>query len=68
MDNGQGICQGDLNKIFDPFFTTKSDGTGLGLSIVHQIITSHRGKISARNNGEKPGVVIEILLPVTEEK
>lgn len=67
LDNGQGISHEDLDKIFDPFFTTKSSGTGLGLSIVHQIITSHRGKISARNNNEKPGVVIEILLPVTED-
>ncbi len=68
MDNGQGIRQEDIDKIFDPFFTTKSAGTGLGLSIVHQIITSHRGKISACNNEDKPGVVIEILLPVTEGK
>ncbi len=67
MDNGQGINKEDIEKIFDPFFTTKSAGTGLGLSIVHQIITSHRGKISARNNDDTPGVAIEILLPITED-
>src|SRR5690606_10432707 len=67
IDNGQGIDEENIAKIFDPFFTTKSDGTGLGLSIVHQIITSHRGKISARKNENRPGLTVEILLPVTEE-
>ncbi len=67
VDNGEGIAEADLDKIFDPFFTTKPDGTGLGLSIVHQIITSHRGKIVARNNEGKPGLTVEISLPVSEE-
>lgn len=67
MDNGQGIDEENIAKIFDPFFTTKPDGTGLGLSIVHQIITSHRGKISAKQNEGRPGITVEILLPVTED-
>jgi nitrogen-specific signal transduction histidine kinase len=66
IDNGCGIQADELSKIFDPFYTTKSDGTGLGLSIVHQIITSHHGKISAKANENKPGLTVEILLPVTE--
>ncbi len=66
-DNGEGVREDELSKLFDPFFTTKPDGTGLGLSIVHQIISSHHGKISAKNNSDKPGLIIEILLPVTEE-
>lgn len=66
IDSGSGINEKDLPKIFDPFFTTKSDGTGLGLSIVHQILTSHRGKINVRNNENKPGVTFEILLPIDE--
>jgi two-component system sensor histidine kinase AtoS len=67
VDNGQGLDEENIMKMFDPFFTTKPDGTGLGLSIVHQIITSHRGKITARGNDGKPGLTVEILLPVTEE-
>jgi len=66
-DNGQGLEQENIGKMFDPFFTTKPDGTGLGLSIVHQTITSHRGKISARSNEGRPGLTVEILLPVTED-
>lgn len=66
-DNGCGLQTDEIAKIFDPFYTTKSDGTGLGLSIVHQIITSHHGKISAKANEGKPGLTVEILLPVTEE-
>lgn len=66
-DNGCGMQTDELSKIFDPFYTTKSDGTGLGLSIVHQIITSHHGKISAKANEDRPGLTVEILLPVTEE-
>lgn len=68
VDNGQGLDEENITKMFDPFFTTKPDGTGLGLSIVHQIITSHRGKITARNNEGRPGLIVEILLPVTEDR
>lgn len=64
IDNGEGIAPESIDKIFDPFFTTKPHGTGLGLSIVHQIITSHKGKISARGNEDKPGVTIDIILPI----
>ncbi len=67
IDNGEGLDSDQIEKMFDPFFTTKPNGTGLGLSIVHQIITSHRGKISARQNDGRPGLTIEILLPITEE-
>lgn len=64
IDNGEGIAPESIDKIFDPFFTTKPHGTGLGLSIVHQIITSHKGKISARGNEDRPGVTIDIILPI----
>jgi signal transduction histidine kinase len=66
-DAGTGIQDSDIGKVFDPFFTTKTEGTGLGLSIVHQIITSHRGKITVRNNTPAPGVTFEMFFPVTTE-
>ena len=62
-DAGCGIAEENLPKIFDPFFTTKKNGTGLGLSIVHQILTSHRGRINVFNNAESPGVTFEMSLP-----
>lgn len=67
-DNGEGMTDEGMIKAFDPFFTTKSHGTGLGLSIVHQILTSHNGKITVRNNDDQPGVTFEMTLPVTGEK
>ena len=66
-DDGPGFEEDSIDKLFDPFFTTKANGTGLGLSIVHQIVTSHRGKLSARNNPDKQGAIVEILLPIIQE-
>ncbi|MGI8905099.1 MAG: two-component system sensor histidine kinase NtrB [Candidatus Sumerlaeaceae bacterium] len=66
IDAGNGIRDEDLPKIFDPFFTTKAGGTGLGLSVVHQIVTSHRGKMNVHNNDGKPGVTFEVLLPIVQ--
>lgn len=67
-DNGEGISPEDMARLFDPFFTTKPHGTGLGLSIVHQIITSHRGKIHVRANGDRPGTTFEIQLPIVKDE
>lgn len=64
-DEGEGISDEVKPKIFDPFFTTKKKGTGLGLSIVHQVLTSHRGKINVLKNARGHGVTFEILLPAT---
>lgn len=66
-DNGEGMSDEAIAKAFDPFYTTKAHGTGLGLSIVHQIITSHRGKIAVRANEDRPGVTIEVTLPGRED-
>jgi signal transduction histidine kinase len=51
-DTGDGIPQNVMDKIFEPFFTTRSKGTGLGLAYTAQVISAHRGKITAAN---KPG-------------
>lgn len=62
-DNGCGIKPEELEKIFTPFFTTKRSGTGLGLPMVQKIISSHKGKISIKNNKNSKGVTVEIALP-----
>jgi signal transduction histidine kinase len=61
-DNGDGISEHVMDKIFDPFFTTRSKGTGLGLAYTVQVISAHRGKITAAN---KPagGAVFCIEIP-----
>jgi signal transduction histidine kinase len=61
-DTGDGIPQNVMDKIFEPFFTTRSKGTGLGLAYTAQVISAHRGKITAAN---KPGggAVFRIEIP-----
>jgi len=50
QDSGPGIPIDTMKKIFQPLFTTKKYGTGLGLVICKQIIESHGGTISVKNN------------------
>lgn len=49
-DSGSGIPEEYIEKIFDPLITLKERGTGLGLASCKNIINSHGGKISVRNN------------------
>jgi two-component system NtrC family sensor kinase len=50
-DNGPGIDPEILPYIFEPFFTTKKvgEGSGLGLNICREIVTRHRGTITAQS-------------------
>jgi len=63
-DTGPGIPEEALPHIFEPFFTTKEEGqgTGLGLSLAYNIVESHGGRMSARNNPER-GASFIIELP-----
>lgn len=67
-DEGPGIPEGKLDKIFARFYTDRPKGaafgnnSGLGLSIVRQIVTTHRGEVSAENR-EAGGARFVIDLP-----
>ena len=63
-DTGPGIPEEALAHVFEPFFTTKEEGkgTGLGLSLAYNIVESHGGRMSAKNNPEK-GAAFIIELP-----
>lgn len=65
QDDGCGIAPEAIPHIFEPFFTTKEvgEGTGLGLDICKNIISNHKGSISA-HNGESSGAVFEVKLPL----
>ncbi len=65
-DTGMGMSEEVKNKIFLPFFTTKDveQGTGLGLAVVHNIVTSHKGKIKF-NSEVGRGTRFEIHLPIS---
>ena len=51
LDSGDGIPEDIIKNIFEPFFTTKpaEEGTGLGLSICYEIVTKHKGTITAES-------------------
>jgi signal transduction histidine kinase len=50
QDSGPGIPEQYLDQIFDPLVTFKSKGTGLGLASCQNIVKSHHGTISVKNN------------------
>ena len=62
-DSGSGIPGGKMEQVFERFFTTKKEGMGLGLSVCRTIITAHRGKIWATNNGGC-GATFHFSLPI----
>jgi two-component system heavy metal sensor histidine kinase CusS len=66
VDQGPGLDEANLERIFERFVRIKSDkntkGTGLGLSICQSLIQLHHGKIVARNNTNRPGLYVEIII------
>lgn len=63
-DHGGGVPESELQNLFRPFYRVgeardrSSGGTGLGLAIAEQAVKAHRGRISARNQGD--GLVVEM--------
>ena len=49
-DSGPGIPEEFISQIFDPLVTLKNYGTGLGLASCKNIVNSHDGTITAKNN------------------
>jgi signal transduction histidine kinase len=62
VDTGTGIATNMMDNIFEAFTTDKDKGTGLGLTITYDIITKHRGRITAENNVGL-GATFRIWLP-----
>jgi two-component system sensor kinase FixL len=60
-DTGPGLPPNVRERLFEPFVTTKDKGMGIGLSICHNIIDSHRGRLSAEPN-EPTGTVFVICV------
>ncbi len=69
-DTGNGISQDILPNLFDKFVTRSvkdgmEQGTGLGLFIARQIITAHKGEITAHNNASS-GATFAVTLPIAD--
>ena len=60
-DDGEGIAPELLPHIFDRFYSTRKGGAGIGLSLAKDIVSLHKGTISASNDG---GALFEISLPL----
>ena len=67
-DEGIGVPPGEEQAIFDKFVQSSitrsgAGGTGLGLAICREIVESHCGSISVKNNPER-GACFEVKLPL----
>ncbi len=61
-DDGEGFDPETVDNIFARFYIGQKGQTGIGLALTKEIITLHKGKISAYN-GPAGGSVFEIVLP-----
>lgn len=66
IDNGEGIAPDQIDRIFGLFEQVdpkRQNGLGLGLPLVKNLVTMHRGSISATSGGVGKGSEFTILLP-----
>ena len=61
-DDGGGVAPEDIAHIFDRFYTGKNGNTGIGLALTREIVTLHKGTVSAYN--DEKGAVFEVRLPL----
>ncbi|MEP7163475.1 MAG: ATP-binding protein [Ferruginibacter sp.] len=66
-DEGTGIENDEKKKVFEKFYrlgneaTRRAKGTGLGLYLTQKIISTHKGRISIKDNSTKGSIfVIEL--------
>ena len=70
QDDGINVSPEHLSKFWLPYyqgekdFTGQVEGMGLGLAMVAALVWRVGGTCSASNRSDKPGVIIELSLPV----
>lgn len=69
-DSGIGISQKDIPHIFNRFYqadysdTRPYEGTGIGLALAKELSGILSGKLSVKNNKNKPGTTFTLLIPI----
>lgn len=69
-DDGSGLPPAQLQQATKPYyqsekgFTGQVPGMGLGLSMVSMMVRKVGGSIRLRNRADKPGLVVELRVPV----
>jgi Histidine kinase-, DNA gyrase B-, and HSP90-like ATPase len=67
-DHGPGLPETGQDSLFDRFWRAEAGrergkaGAGLGLAIAHEVVTAHRGQISAANASDG-GAIFTVRLP-----
>ncbi len=73
-DNGQPLPSQELAKVWTPYyqsekhFTGEIEGMGLGLAMIARLVWSSGGGYRLRNREDKPGVTMELTLPIAENE
>lgn len=73
QDDGQHLSPEQLSKIWIPYyqgeklFTGEVPGVGLGLPTVASLVWGVGGTCRAYNREDRPGLVVELVLPLGEE-
>lgn len=72
IDDGRHISPVELRKIWQPYYQSEKNitgeiqGTGLGLPTIASMLWSQGGHCHVRNRSDKPGIIIELQLPLFE--
>jgi len=70
MDDGVMLSPEQLSQLWTPYyqgekyFTGEAHGMGLGLATVASLVWEVGGTCRARNRQDRPGVIVELILPV----
>jgi two-component system, cell cycle response regulator len=73
-DNGQFLPYQELTKVWTPYyqsekyFTGEVQGMGLGLAMIARLVWSCGGNCRLTNREDKPGVRMELTLPLKMDK
>jgi len=74
MDDGVHLSPEQLKRVWTPYyqaergFSGEVKGMGLGLPSVAKILWEAGGKCSLRNREDRPGIVVDLYLPVVSER